>query len=164
MVTNIILVLMILKKNFWLMPECEFVDLIEKAKLSNKQIEDLLDSLFWSNRGSEYIDILLDTYNSKYLSDNIKFKLNILLFAMGIIDNLNYVIESLDKTSIDNISFWCFKIGYFNKDVALKGLSILLSRTYSKEEYKNILSSLSTGLNYKVDLNLSGGSTLDKKN
>ncbi len=151
-------------QSFWLMPECEFLNLIEKCVLSDKQIEDLLDSLFWSKRQNDFVDILLKTYNSKYFSDRIKFKLNILLFIMGIFDEQKYALENLCKANIDNIVFWCFNIGYFNRDVALEGLSILSNRCYDKEEYKQILSSLCTGLNYKVDLNLSGGSLLDKKN
>ena len=150
-------------QSFWLMPECEFLNLIEKCILSDKQIEDLLDSLFWSKRQNDFIDIILNTYNSKYLPDDIKFKLNILLFAMGKLDNQKYAIENLHKVNIDNITFWCINIGYINTEVTLEGLSILSNRCYDKEEYKQILSSVSTGLNYKVDLNLTGISTLDNK-
>lgn len=151
------------KNSFWLMPECEFFELVKTKSLNDKQIVELLDSLFLSKMEDKFLDELLELYNSDFLSDDIKFKLNLLLSSKDNFHDQLYAAEQLNTHSIDNVILWCFLIGHLNKEIALKGLDQLSQRVLTNEEYINILSSLSMGLNYIMEPTVTWGGVLDNK-
>jgi len=151
------------KNNFWLMPECEFFELIEAKCLNDEQIVELLDSLFSLKMEDKFLDELLDLYASDFLSENIKFKLNLLLSSKDIFQDRVYAVKQLSTQDIDNVILWCFLIGHINKEIALKGLEQLSQRTLTNEEYINIISSLNTGLNYIMNPTLTWSGTLENK-
>ena len=64
---------------------------------------------------------------------------------------------------MENVILWCFLIGHIDKEMALKGLEQLLKRTFTNEEYINIISSLNTGLNYIMKPTVTWGGVLDNK-
>lgn len=135
---------------FWQMPECEFFTLIKEKILTDEQIENLLDTLFISNKEEKYIKLLLDVYNSEFLTDNMKFQLNLLLLSKKEFNDAIYAVEQLKIQNIKNITSWCFLIGYIEQEMALKGLEQLSLRDFNKEEFISILSSLSVGLKYFI--------------
>lgn len=151
------------KNNFWLMPECEFFELVETKALNDEQIVELLDNLFSLKIEDKFLDRLLGLYASDFLSEDIKFKLNLLLSSKNGFHDQIYAIEQLSTQSIDNVTLWCFLIGHIDKETALKGLEQLLKRTLTNEEYINILSSLNTGLNYIMEPTVTWSGTLDNK-
>jgi hypothetical protein len=151
------------KKLFWQMPECEFFDLVEAKALNDEQIVDLLNSLFSLKIEDKFLDGLFDLYASDFLSEDIKFKLNLLLSSKDNFHDQIYAIEQLSTQSIDNVTLWCFLIGHIDKETALKGLAQLSKKTLNNKEYINIISSLRTGLNYIMNPTLEWGGTLDNK-
>ena len=151
------------KNNFWQMPECEFFELVKIKCLNDKQIIELLDSLFLLKIEDKFLDRLLDLYASDFLSEDIKFKLNLLLSSKDGFHDQIYAVEQLSTQNIDNVTLWCFLIGHIDKEMALKGLEQLLKRTFTNEEYINIISSLNTGLNYIMKPTVTWGGVLDNK-
>lgn len=151
------------KNNFWLMPECEFFELVKTKSLNDNKIVELLDSLFLSKMEDKFLVRLLKLYDSGSLSEDIKFKLNLLLSSKDNFHDQIYAVEQLGTQSIDNVILWCFLIGHIDKEMALKGLEQLSKRKFTNEEYINILSSLNTGLNYIMNPTLEWGGTLDNK-
>lgn len=151
------------KNSFWQMPECEFFELIKSKSLNDSQILELLDSLFLSKMEDKFLDRLSDLYASDFLAEDIKFKLNLLLSSKDGFTDQMYAAEQLITQSIDNITLWCFLIGHIDKEIALKGLEQLSKRTLNNEEYINILSSLSTGLNYIIKPTVTWSAVLDNK-
>lgn len=151
------------KNNFWLMPECEFFELVKTKFLNDNKIVELLDSLFLSKMEDKFLVRLLKLYDSGSLSEDIKFKLNLLLSSKDNFHDQIYAVEQLSTQSIDNVILWCFLIGHIDKEMALKGLEQLSKRKFTNEEYINILSSLNTGLNYIMNPTLEWGGTLDNK-
>lgn len=151
------------KNSFWQMQECEFFKLIKTKSLNDSQILELLDCLFLSKMEDKFLDELLELYNSDFLSDDIKFKLNLLLSSNDNFHDQLYAVKQLNTQSIDNVILWCFLIGHLDKEIALKGLEQLSQRTLTNEEYINILSSLSTGLNYIMEPTVTWGGVLDNK-
>ena len=151
------------KNCFWLMPECEFFELVKRKSLNDEQIAELLDSLFSLKIEDKFLDRLLGLYASDFLSEDIKFKLNLLLSSKDTFYDQIYAVEQLSTQNIDNITLWCFLIGHIDKEVALKGLEQLSKRTLTNEEYINILSSLNTGLNYIMEPTVVYGGVLYNK-
>lgn len=151
------------KNNFWRMPECEFFELVKTKSLNDEQIVELLNSLFLSKMEDRFLDRLSDLYASDFLSDDIKFKLNLVLSSKnGFHDQIDAV-EQLSTQNIDNVVLWCFLIGHIDKEMALNGLEQLSKRILTNEEYINILSSLNTGLNYIMEPTVTWGGVLDNK-
>ncbi|MDX1808169.1 MAG: NACHT domain-containing protein [Sulfurospirillaceae bacterium] len=148
---------------FWQMHECEFFTLIKEKVLTDKQIESLLHSLFLLKMQGKHIQLLLDLYNSDILTDNIKFKLNLLLSSQEEFTDEIYAVEQLNIQDIENISLWCFLIGNIDREIALKGLKKISSKIFDKKDYMGIFSSLSAGLTYIIEPVLSQLAILDKK-
>jgi len=151
------------KNLFWQMPECEFFNLVEKKALNDIQITDLLDNLFSLRMEDKFLNELLELYDSKFLSDDIKFKLNLLLSSTKVFRSQIYAIEQLTIQHIDNVISWCFLIGHTTKKIALKGLKQLSKRSFTNEEFISILWSLNTGLNYIMTPTLTAGGTLENR-
>lgn len=151
------------KNKFWKMPECDFFEEVKAKAYNDEQIIELLDSLFLSKREDEFLDRLLDLYDSGFLSEDIKFKLNLLLSRKDNFHDQIYAVEQLSTQSIFNVTLWCFLIGHVNKEMALKGLEQLSKRTLTNKEYINILSFLITGLNYIIEPTITCSGVLDNK-
>lgn len=151
------------KNNFWLMPECEFFELVKTKSLNDNQIVELLDSLFSLKIEDKFLDRLLGLYASDFLSEDLKFKLNLLLSSKDVFHDQIYAVEQLSIQSIDNVTLWCFLIGHIDKEMALKGLEQLSKRTLTAEEYINIISSLNTGLNNIMNPTIKWAGTLENK-
>lgn len=151
------------KNIFWQMPECEFFELVKTKSLNDKQIVELLDSLFSLKIEDKFLDRLLGLYASNFLSEDLKFKLNLLLSSKDVFHDQIYAVEQLSTQSIDNVTLWCFLIGHIDREMALKGLEQLSKRTLTDEEYINIVSSLNTGLNYIMNPTIKWAGTLENK-
>lgn len=151
------------KNIFWQMPECEFFELVKTKSLNDKQIVELLDSLFSLKIEDKFLDRLLGLYASDFLSEDLKFKLNLLLSSKDVFHDQIYAVEQLSTQSIDNVTLWCFLIGHIDKEMALIGLEQLSKRTLTDEEYINIISSLNTGLNYIMNPTIKWVGTLENK-
>lgn len=151
-------------KLFWNMPECELLNLVEERALTDERLENLIESFFRQDKQSETnLDLLFKIYSSGLLSDDLKFKLNILLSSRSEFTDEVYAAEQLKVQNIKNINRWCFLLGHLDRETSLIGLNHLISRSFNKKDFMIILSSLGAGLNYVMEPTLSNSGVLDKK-
>ncbi|MDP6426286.1 MAG: hypothetical protein QF443_04790, partial [Dehalococcoidia bacterium] len=104
-----------------------------------------------------------ETVELNNLHDKRRFFLMLMLAVMGNENSAVNLTKTLKELTIEHLSHWAFHLGHFSYEHAMEGLKALDSMTLNSKHFQQIVSHLSTALNYIVEPTLGLSGVLEKQ-